>query len=189
MRRMAESQPAVRTQLAPMSIDAYTPATRKGYSGDLAGMLGLKGDLTEDLPVLNPKSARSAALEAAVSQALHNTKPTARVPAPPVTIEIKRPGVVAVNNSARCPGPSLVMYHDSYGIRLAQWMVEHFCNATFYFPANNLATATFDRAWIAQTQPTFVVLESVERFDTEPVVATILDEIFAMEPPSGKATQ
>jgi hypothetical protein len=189
MRRMAESRPDLKTHLTPMSIDAYVLTTQKGYSGDLAGMMGLSGDLTEDLPVLTAKSERSAAIAASTVRAIQGVRQPVQIPVPNVSIEIKRPGVVAINNAARCPGPSLVMYHDSYGIHLAQWMVEHFCDSTYYFPADHPATASFDAEMLAKTKPTFVVLESVERFATHPINAAILDALFSMERPVAKAMQ
>ncbi len=168
------------------TIDAYVLTTQKGYSGDLATMMGLQGDLTEDLPVLTGKSVRTAAIAENILQVLQGVKSTTPIPAPVVTIETKRPGVVAVNNSARCPGPSLMMYHDSYGIYVAQWMVEHFCNSTFYYSSTHTKTASLDREMLAQTNPSFVVLESVERLVSEPFLTTILDGLFAMESAVGR---
>jgi hypothetical protein len=163
MRRMSESRPEFRKQLTPASIDEYVLVTHKGFSGDLAALLGLKGELTEDLPVLIAKSPRSAAIAAHVLQAIGGGR-FSPMPVPGFSIDIKRPGVLTTENAERCPGPSLVMYHDSFGFFLAQWMAEHFCSATFLFPNQYPKTASVDRDWHSRNTPTFVVLESVERF-------------------------
>ncbi len=188
MHRMAKRRPELKRKLEPMNINAYVLTTQKGYSGDLATMMGLQGDLTEDLPVLTAKSVRTAAIAENILQVLQGVKSTTPIPPPVVTIETKRPGVVAVNNSARCPGPSLMIYHDSYGIYIAQWMVEHFCNSTFYYSSTHTKTASLDREMLAQTNPSFVVLESVERLVSEPFLTTILDGLFAMESAVGRPT-
>ena len=69
------------------------------------------------------------------------------------------------------------MYHDSFGFFLAQWMGEHFCSATFLYAAHHTKTASVDRDWHAHNSPTFVVLQSVERFAMHAFTGSTLDDL------------
>lgn len=184
MRRMEKLRPDLKRQLTPIRMDAFTLTVTKDFSGGLATRLGLGGVLTEDLPILVAKSPAEAAIGINLVRALGTGKDFSRAPTKGVTIDVVREGVVAVVNSARCPGLSLAMVHDSFGIHLAPWLVSHFCTTMFYFPTKNEAMASFDRAWLIENKPTFVVLESVERFLVHPFVQTTLERLDVADGPT-----
>jgi len=184
MRRMIQLRPDLRKQLTPPGMSAYTLSATKDFSGGLAGRLGLSGVLTEDLPILIAKAPGAAAFAPNLVRALGTGKDFSHTPAPGFTIDVVRDGVVAVSNAARCPGPSLAMIHDSFGIIFAPWMANHFCSAIFYFPTKNAVTGAVDRDWLMANRPTFVVLESVERYMTHPFARSTLDKLDFVELPA-----
>lgn len=183
MQRMADVRPELSKQLAPAAIDTYTLAVVPGFSGDLAAMLGLQGDLTEDLPTLTSKSARTQTVLANLALALSATQPSfAEAPVTGVTIGRPQKGVVTFADSTRCPGPSLVMVHDSFGLHIAPWIAIHFCSATLYFDSAFPDTAAVDRRILTRSPPTFVVVETAERFATGAYATGVLDRLARIRP-------
>lgn len=133
MRYMRQLRPADARQLTPMQLTDFN-VKKKEYSGGLAKMMGLQGTLTEEVPVLRPKSAFTAARTWEEGKSLKT------------------------DNKRVCPGLSILVLKDSFFNNVQPYVSEHFCEATF------IESLGIRKITVEVVQPDVVVWEIAERY-------------------------
>jgi alginate O-acetyltransferase complex protein AlgJ len=136
-------------QLAPVPAAAFVPITRKGWSGDLATMLGVEGRLSEDKLELAPRNGRAARGA--------DTGP------PPEDPQRKLSAAERGEPSL----PRAVMFHDSFGLSLQPFLAESFSRIVFSSGPTDWRR-NFDAALVEREHPAVVIQEIAERFAVGP---------------------
>jgi hypothetical protein len=146
--------------LAPFEINQFEVRKYTREGGDLAGMLALQDILKEEYIELVPKQKRKAQ----ISRHAENH--------------------ITSQADAQCPGPSIVIYRDSFGTNLIPFLSEHYCKASYHWTWN------VNQAELIKDKPQFLVVISVERYADDALnkaIATIAANELAMKPESSKA--
>lgn len=126
--------------LADRAAFRETRELREG--GDLAGMLGLKGDFQEEVLGLTPAS------------------PVGRlVPWSPEAMAAVRGRCNDAADSTGGLGPTAVVFHDSFGLLLRPFLAERFARATYMWNVIG-----FEQEPILSLRPAFVIQEVTERY-------------------------
>jgi len=135
-------------RLTPRSFADYRSIASVREEGDLAGMLGIEGDIKESYDRLEPLFTPCSQDEPLPNYLNFSWKPF--------------PDPVASN----CPSADLrlVMFHDSFGKGLRPYLSEHF-KRSVYIWYNNLPGDQF-RAIVLKEKPDIVIDEIVERMIT-----------------------
>lgn len=161
MLALARLRPEQASRLSPLLIERFNITSKAAAGGDLARMLGLQDELTEERILLVPKQPR-----AATTEAFDVVDPDA--PAKTLT----KWQTLVSRNKASCPGPKAVIYRDSFGNALLPFLQEHFCKATIvWYQAANL-----DLSLIEREKPDFVIVINTERM-TESVIKSLLQPV------------
>jgi alginate O-acetyltransferase complex protein AlgJ len=136
-------------QLEPIAAGAFVPFIRKGWSGDLATMLGVDGRLSEDKLELAPRNGRAA-----------------RVADPGARPEDSQRKLSAAERGEPSL-PRAVMFHDSFGLSLQPFLAESFSRIVFSSGPTNWR-GNFDAALVERERPAVVIQEIAERFAVGP---------------------
>lgn len=136
-------------QLAPVPAAAFVPITRKGWSGDLATMLGVEGRLSEDRVELAPRNGRAA---------------RGADPGPPPE-DPQRKLFAAERDEPSLP--RAVMFHDSFGLSLQPFLAESFSRIVFSSGPTDWRR-NFDAALVERERAAVVIQEIAERFAVGP---------------------
>lgn len=136
IRKMSQSFPALR----PLSETDFNSATEYRADGDLAGILGLNGLMTEEKLNLTPRQP----LKALSNGNAVSTRP----------VHLNN-WMVTEKNEANLP--RMVMFHDSFSLALIRFLAENFSHAKYVWrPGMN-------REFIESEAPDVVVLQICER--------------------------
>lgn len=136
MQRLADSHP----QLTSAPLDAFTITTSQPYPHDIARFIGVTDLLESDIQ-LHPK-------ESDIRWATLNDDPI--VP-------------FQVATTSKDNAPTLLMYMDSFGVELKDFIAPHFSKTTFILNHSQYPNAV-SMQLIDATKPNIVIVEFVERF-------------------------
>jgi alginate O-acetyltransferase complex protein AlgJ len=136
-------------ELEATPATAFAPVTRRGWSGDLATMLGMEGRLTEERLLLEPRRVHLA-----------------RVADPGPRPEDAQREVSAAERGEPSL-PRVIMFHDSFGVSLQPFLEESFSRIVFSSGPTDWRR-NFDAALVERERPAVVIQEIAERFAVGP---------------------